>query len=264
MYPNAQCVSDQRFIYSPWTPVVGRTERQEKDENSEDLAGDRKLDGRPPKPGGLNLWGSRRDHQLGLLDPKHEGKAGNVGLSLQQQHEEGEWGLQGYVTLTLWAVWVEEVVRGWVSFPSLCYWNRKLVSRSWLIVTHRHTGSSGSSCAGIQVSSSSSNGSVLVPRQHHSLQSWRPALQSRQGRQLPCAGQWVNCFSICTLRAVSTAFSAPSPTLLSLLGRGHSCLLPCTQANRCCTHWERAAFLRAPLVSPDWAMGWGRVRSQAE
>lgn len=80
MYPNAQCVSDQRFIYSPWTPVVGRTERQEKDENSENLAGDRKLDGRPPKPGGLNLWGSRRDHQLGLLDTKQEGKAGNVGL----------------------------------------------------------------------------------------------------------------------------------------------------------------------------------------
>lgn len=55
MYPNAQCVSDQKFIYSPWRPVVGRTERQEKDEKSEDLAGDRKLDDRPPKPGGLNL-----------------------------------------------------------------------------------------------------------------------------------------------------------------------------------------------------------------
>lgn len=39
---GAWCVSDQRFIYSPWRPVVGRTDRQEKDENSKDLAGDRK------------------------------------------------------------------------------------------------------------------------------------------------------------------------------------------------------------------------------
>lgn len=53
MYPNAPCVSDQKFICSPWRPVVGRTDRQEKDKNSEDLAGDHKLDSRPLKPGGL-------------------------------------------------------------------------------------------------------------------------------------------------------------------------------------------------------------------
>lgn len=126
---------------------------------------------------------------------------------LQPQHEEAERGLQEHVTVALWAVWVEEVVRGWVSFPSLRYWNRKLVIWACLIVTHRHTASSGSPCTGIRVPSSSSDGSVLVPRQHYPLQSRRPALQSRQGWQLPRAGQRVHPFGLCPLRAVSTAFN---------------------------------------------------------
>lgn len=64
---------------------MGRTYRQEKDGNSEGLARDQTWDGRPPKPGALNWWGSRRHSQLGLSDreyqdTKGEGKAGNMGL----------------------------------------------------------------------------------------------------------------------------------------------------------------------------------------
>lgn len=59
------------FIYSPWRPVVGKTDRQEEGGNSTGLASDRKWDGRPPEPGGLNRWGSRRDPQLGHFDTEY-------------------------------------------------------------------------------------------------------------------------------------------------------------------------------------------------
>lgn len=59
------------FICSPWRPVVGRTDRQEKDGNPEDLARDQKWEDRPPKPAGLSQWEGRRDPQLGLFDTEY-------------------------------------------------------------------------------------------------------------------------------------------------------------------------------------------------
>lgn len=59
-----------RFIYSPWRPPVGRTDRQGKNRNLKGLAGGGKWDSRPSKPGGQNWWGSRRI-QLGLFDTEY-------------------------------------------------------------------------------------------------------------------------------------------------------------------------------------------------
>lgn len=59
------------FIFSPWRPVVRRTDRREKDGNRKGLASNRKWDNRPPKPGGLGQWGSRRDSWLGLFDTEY-------------------------------------------------------------------------------------------------------------------------------------------------------------------------------------------------
>lgn len=199
-----------RFIYSPWRPVVRRTDRQEKDWNSNGLARDRKWDGRPPKPGGLNRWGSRRSPAAPfwyrVLGREGRGKGRGHGLashfSCSMKRESGGCRNMSHSLSELFEL--RKLSAAEFPFP-LCtietgsWW----AEAAWLL----HTDSSGSSWVGIQVSSSSSDGSVLVPRQHHSLQSRRPALQSRQGWQLPCAGQWVNCFGICTLRAVSTAFN---------------------------------------------------------